>query len=101
MIEGTTSFVEAVVDGFPFPTCTWYRGARECHNGAKFTHEVNKETGVVGLTITKLRPEDESKYTLKIKNPSGEESVGFSIFVKCNFSFYFASPKDEKINMAC
>ena len=83
--EGTTDFIEAVIDGKPFPQCTWYKGARECFDGPKFMHEVNETTGVVGLSIKKLKSEDEAKYTLRISNSHGEEKAVFSIFVKCNF----------------
>jgi hypothetical protein len=85
LIEGTTDFVEAIVDGSPFPICTWYKGDREIHDGIKNTIEINEKTGVVGLTIKKLKPEDEAKYTLKIYNEHGEDKVVFSIFVKCNY----------------
>jgi hypothetical protein len=84
--EQTTDFVQAVVTGYPFPAISWFKGARECHNGPKFIHEVDEKTGVVGLTIVKLKPDDEAKYTLVIKNSSGEEKCTFSLFVKCNFA---------------
>jgi hypothetical protein len=82
-VEESTSFVEAIIDGMPFPQCTWYKGDREIHDSIKMTTEVNQTTGVVGLTIKKLKPEDEAKYTLKINNIHGEDKVVFSIFVKC------------------
>jgi len=77
-------FIEAIIDGSPFPTCQWFKGARECFSGPKYTHEKNEKTGVIGLKFNRLRPDDESKYTLKIKNSSGSDETSFSLFVKCN-----------------
>lgn len=85
--------VEAVIDGNPFPTCTWFKGNRECYDGPKFVHEINTKTGVVGLTVKRLRPEDEAKYTLNIKNSDGEEKAVYSLFVKCNFSLFLLNRK--------
>lgn len=83
IIEGSSDFIEAVVDGNPFPQVTWLKGEKKVFEGPKFTYECDKSTGVVGLTIKKAKSDDESKYTLKISNPSGEERATFSIFVKC------------------
>lgn len=82
--ELTTDFVQAVVTGFPFPKIAWFKGSRECHPGPKFIHEVDEKTGIVGLSIVKLKSDDEAKYTLVISNSSGEEKCTFSLFVKCN-----------------
>ncbi len=73
-----------MIDGNPFPSITWYKAGREVFEGAKYTYEVDKSTGVVGLSIKKVKLEDEAKYTLKIANTSGEERATFSVFVKCN-----------------
>lgn len=83
IIEGTNDFIEAIVNGNPFPTVTWYKGNRECMDGPKYTNEVDPASGVVGLTIKKAKPDDEAKYTLKIQNPQGEDKCVFSVFVKC------------------
>ncbi len=84
IIEGGNDFVEAVVDGHPFPTITWYKGTRELtSDGVKYVYEADESTGIVGLTIKKAKSDDESKYTLKIQNESGEERATFSVFVKC------------------
>jgi hypothetical protein len=88
IIEGSNDFIEAIVDGNPFPTVTWYKGHRECSDGPKYQNEVDQSTGIVGLTIKKVKPDDESKYTLKISNEAGEESVTFSVFVKCNIIYF-------------
>jgi hypothetical protein len=82
--EGTNDFIEAVIDGNPFPTVTWYKAGREVFEGLKYTYEVDQSTGIVGLSIKKAKSEDEAKYTLKIANDSGEERATFSVFVKCN-----------------
>ena len=82
--EGNNDFVEAIINGNPFPTVTWYKGTRECLDGPKYTNEVDAESGVVGLVIKKAKSDDEAKYTLKIANSAGEEKVVFSVFVKCN-----------------
>jgi hypothetical protein len=90
IIEGTNDFIEAVIDGNPFPTVTWYKANRECVDGPKYTYEQDPTTGVVGLNINKVKSDDEAKYTLKIHNEAGEEKVTFSVFVKCNKSqIYF------------
>jgi hypothetical protein len=81
--EGGSDYIEAQIDGFPFPNVTWEKGTRSCVEGAKFTFEKNQETGVVGLIIHKAKSEDEAKYTLKISNEHGEEKAVFSVFVKC------------------
>lgn len=81
--EGASDFIEAVIDGNPFPTVTWYKGTRECTDGPKFTCECDPTTGIVGLTIKKVKSDDEAKYTLKIHNDAGEERSTFSVFVKC------------------
>ena len=82
-IEGGSDFIEAVVDGNPFPTVTWFKGNRECMDGPKYTCEVDQTTGIVGLTIKKIKAEDEAKYFLKIQNDSGEDKASCSIYVKC------------------
>jgi hypothetical protein len=84
MIEGSSDFIEAVIDGNPFPSVSWFKGTRECLEGPKYKIDVDTKTGIVGLTINKLKSEDESKYTLKIKNENGEEQATCSVFVKCN-----------------
>lgn len=81
--EGSNDFIEAIVDGNPFPTVTWYKGTRECLDGPKYTNEVDTSTGIVGLLIKKVKSDDESKYTIKISSEAGEESVTFSVFVRC------------------
>ena len=86
VVEGTNDFVEAIINGNPFPTVTWYKGARECMDGPKYTNEVDAESGVVGLVIKKAKPDDEAKYTVKISNAVGEDKAVFSVFVKCNHS---------------
>jgi len=91
-------FIEAIVDGNPFPTCQWFKGARECFSGPKYTHEKNEKTGVIGLKFNRLRPEDESKYKLKIKNSSGSEEASFSLFVKCNLIILMNMYKNEFLN---
>lgn len=82
--DGANDFIEAIVNGNPFPTVTWFKGTRECMDGPKYTNEIDKESGVVGLVIKKAKHDDEAKYTLKISNPLGEDKVVFTIFVKCN-----------------
>lgn len=47
---------------------------------------MDPSTGIVGLTIKKVKSDDEAKYTLKIQNDAGEERATFSVFVKCNNS---------------
>ena len=81
--EGTNDFLEAVVDGHPFPNITWYKGARELAENSKFGFQVDKSTGIVGLSITRAKAEDEAKYTLRIHNDLGEEKATCSLFVKC------------------
>ena len=83
MMEGSNDFIEAVVNGNPFPTVTWYKGVRECPNGPKFTTEIDLVTGIAGLTIKKVKAEDEGKYIMKIANEIGEDKTPFSVFVKC------------------
>lgn len=82
--EGSNDFIEAIIDGNPFPTVSWFKGTRECLDGPKYTNEVDASTGIVGLVIKKVKSEDESKYTVKISSEVGEESVNFSVFVRCN-----------------
>jgi len=84
IIEGSNDFIEAVIDGNPFPTVTWYKANRECVDGPKYAYEQDPTTGVVGLNINKIKSDDEAKYTLKIQNEAGEEKVTFSVFVRCN-----------------
>ena len=82
--EGSNDFIEAIVDGNPFPQVTWYKGgARECADGPKYQNEVDTSTGIVGLLIKKVKSDDESKYTIKLSNQVGEESATFSVFVRC------------------
>ena len=81
--EGANDFIEAIVNGNPFPTVTWFKGARECMDGPKYMNEIDQESGVVGLVIKKAKPDDEAKYMIKISNPLGEEKVVFTVFVKC------------------
>lgn len=83
-MEGTSDIVEAIVDGNPFPSIKWMKGARDCIEGPKYNFECDQESGVVGLQIQKCKAEDEAKYTLKIANELGEERWTFSVFVKCN-----------------
>lgn len=83
IMEGSVDFIEAVVDGNPFPQITWLKGNREIFDGPKFSFECDQSTGIVGLTIKKAKSDDESKYTLKISNPHGEERTTFSVFIKC------------------
>jgi hypothetical protein len=82
-IEGGADFVEAVIDGHPFPTVSWFKGNRECMDGPKYTCDIDPTTGIVGLTIKKIKSEDEAKYTLKISSDEGEEQYSFNVFVKC------------------
>ncbi len=83
--EGSNDFIEAIVDGNPFPTVAWYKGGiRECLDGPKYHNEVDPSTGIIGLLIKKVKSEDESKYTIKLTNDVGEESTTFSVFVRCN-----------------
>jgi hypothetical protein len=82
-IEGGSDFVEAVIDGHPFPNVTWFKGNRECMVGPKYTCDIDPSTGIVGLTIKKIKSDDEAKYTLKISNDAGEEQYSVNIFVKC------------------
>lgn len=90
IIEGSSDFIEAVVDGNPFPTVTWLKGTRECTDGPKFTCECDPSTGIVGLTIKKAKSDDEAKYTLRLQNEGGEEQATFSVFVKCKIFFSFS-----------
>ncbi len=82
-IEGSSNFIEAVIDGHPFPNVAWFKGNRECMDGPKYTVDVDPSTGIVGLTIKKIKSDDEAKYTLKINNEAGEEKHSCSVFVKC------------------
>ncbi|CAF0846330.1 unnamed protein product [Brachionus calyciflorus] len=90
IMEGATDFIEAVVDGNPFPQVSWIRGNRDLFEGPKFEFECDKTTGVVGLTVKKAKSDDESKYTLRISNQFGEERATFSLFVK--------STKDDAVD---
>ena len=83
IMESTSDFIEAIVDGNPFPTIKWLKGARECVEGPKYSFECDQESGVVGLNLHKCKAEDEAKYTLRIFNDLGEERWSFSVFVKC------------------
>lgn len=97
--EGTEStFIEACIDGNPFPEVSWYKGTRECHTGGKYTLEKNEQTGVIGITIKKIKTMDENKYTVKIKNSSGDDEAQFSLFVKCN-SFMFSKTFQKNIKI--
>ena len=54
--EGSNDFIEAIVDGNPFPTVTWYKGGiRECLDGPKYQNEVDPSTGIIGLLIKKVK----------------------------------------------
>ena len=86
--EGGSDFIEAVIDGHPFPQVAWLKGNRELFEGPKFSLECDKETGIVGLTIKKAKSDDEAKYTLRISNTHGEERSVFSVFVKCKQNLY-------------
>lgn len=80
-----------MVNGNPFPVITWYKGTRECTDGPKFTTEMDPVTGIIGLTIKKIRPDDEAKYTCKISNEAGEDKISFSVFVKCKLKYQIFS----------
>lgn len=84
VMENCSDFIEAIVNGNPFPTVTWYKGARECFEGPKFNIETDPESGVCSLAILKPKSDDEAKFTLKIQNELGEDKCTFSVFVKCN-----------------
>ncbi len=84
VIENSVDFIEAIVDGNPFPSVTWYKGARECFDGPKFSFENDSESGVVTMHMNKPKMDDEAKYSLRIYNDSGEDRATFSIFVRCN-----------------
>ncbi len=100
IVEGGTDFIEAVVDGHPFPVVTWIKGNRDCTEGPKYTCECDPTTGIVGLTIKKAKSDDEAKYTLKVENEKGEEHCTFSVYVKCNannFDFDLQKVKNLQI----
>ena len=82
-MEGTSDFVEAIIDGNPFPQVAWLKGPRELVEGPKFSFECDHESGVVGFSLMKAKSDDEAKYTLRISNELGEEKSTFSVFVKC------------------
>lgn len=95
-IEGTTDFIEAVVDGNPFPTVSWFKVNRECMDGPKYINEVDQGTGVAGLQVKKIKSDDEAKYTIKIQNSLGEESATCMVFVKCINIHRISSIKQKK-----
>jgi hypothetical protein len=83
IMESQLDFVEAVIDGEPFPSYTWYKGNRECFDGPKYSFECDRESGVVTMWLNRPKMDDEAKYSLKIFNALGEERQTFSIFVRC------------------
>jgi hypothetical protein len=83
IMEHNLDFIEAVVDGNPFPSFAWYKGNRECFDGPKYSFECDKETGLLTMWMNRPKMDDEAKYSLKIFNTLGEERQTFSVFVRC------------------
>ncbi|CAF3833519.1 unnamed protein product [Rotaria magnacalcarata] len=85
--EGSSTFVEVVIDGNPFPKVTWYKEKVELVQGVKFKFELNPTTGIATLFIEKCRQKDEAPYGVTIQNEHGE--------VHAEFHFYIKAAKDD------
>ena len=79
-IENKTVELTCTVRGFPKPTITWYKGARDIYENAKFTMTQDEDTYT--LTIYNVYGEDEDEYACKATNRGGTRTSRAELIIK-------------------
>lgn len=78
-IQNHNAEFKCEITGIPKPTITWYKGAREIVNGARY-HIVN-EGDVHTLTIKDVYGEDADEYVCRAVNKGGAKSTRAELFI--------------------
>lgn len=80
---GETIKFETKIGGEPPPEITWEFVGKPLKSGGRV--KVTADKAKAGLRIDNAERADSGKYTLKLKNASGEESASANVIVVCKF----------------
>jgi hypothetical protein len=70
-----------------FVCCFSSQGITEIIEGGRYKFLTDGETNTITLCMRKVKPNDESKYTITVSNEHGEDSAETQLYVSGKFSF--------------
>lgn len=87
-IQNHNAQFTCTITGVPKPTITWYKGAREITNGARY--HIYAEGEVYNLTINDVFGEDADEYVCRAVNKAGVKSTRAELIImsKCRIMIY-------------
>lgn len=88
-IQNHNAQFTCTITGSPKPTITWYKGAREIGNGARYHIYADGDT--YNLTINDVFGEDADEYVCRAVNKAGVKSTRAELIImsKCSIEFKF------------
>ncbi|XP_074598807.1 projectin protein bent isoform X2 [Brevipalpus obovatus] len=79
-VENKSAQFTCTVTGVPTPTITWYKGAREIHDGGKYAILRDGESYI--LSISNVFGEDADEYACRATNKAGSRSSRAELLIK-------------------
>lgn len=85
-IQNHNAQFTCTITGVPKPTITWYKGAREITNGARY--HIYAEGDVYNLTINDVFGEDADEYVCRAVNKAGVKSTRAELVIMSKLYFF-------------
>lgn len=82
-IQNHNAQFTCTITGVPKPTITWYKGAREITNGARY--HIYSEGDVHNLVINDVFGEDADEYVCRAVNKAGVKSTRAELIIMSKF----------------
>lgn len=79
--EGETLELGAKLDGYPFPTVTWYKDNKPLPASNRLVPNYNLNSGVVTLRISDVQKGDTGNYTAHAQNKLGQDQTYCSVYI--------------------
>lgn len=79
--EGETLELAAKLEGYPFPTVTWFKDNRPLPASNRLVPNHNLNSGIVSLKIADIQMGDAGNYTAFAQNRAGQDQTFCSVYV--------------------
>ena len=85
-IQNHNAQFSTTITGSPKPTITWYKGAREITNGARY--HIYSDGDTYNLTINDIFGEDADEYVCRAVNKAGIKSTRAELIIMSMYLYY-------------
>jgi hypothetical protein len=106
--EGTAAQLTCKLEGYPFPTVSWYKDNKSLPASTRLITNYNLNSGIVSLKISDVLVGDQGNYTAVAENRAGKDQTSCNIQVNQQPAIdqtsmispdafkYLETPKDQR-----